>query len=62
MSAGNRYLIGRNLQPPFEIHVTIGDADSLTAEQLHADMPRIEAAILGYLAEVHEDARRPMVR
>ena len=52
MNTSNRYIIGRDLQPPFEIHVTIRHADTLTAEQLRADMPRIEAAILRCLDEI----------
>lgn len=55
MSTGNRYILGRSLQPPFEIHLTISDADTLNAEQLHADMSRIEAAILRYLAEIENE-------
>jgi len=58
MSASNRYIIGRDLQPPFEIHVTVRDAETLTAEQLHADMPRIEAAIMRNMAEIKNEVTK----
>ena len=58
MSTSDRYIIGRDLQPPFEIHLTIRDAETLTAEQLHADMSRIEAAILRCLAEIENEVTK----
>ena len=54
----DRYQIGRSLISPRYVDFLILDAEKITADELLADMPRIQAALLHCLSEVHADVAR----
>ncbi len=50
-----RYRIGHSLQSPWIVDLCINHAETMTAEELAADMPRIHAALLRNLESVRRE-------